>query len=105
MNLADIQNQASLHILIVGKQGTKNAGFNPIDFSKNIQSYSNAEEPFIKPFPMPTGGTEWQVVDLRPLRRALLRDKLAVASEDLHTILLGYDYVVIIPETTASHNF
>jgi hypothetical protein len=105
LNLTDAQNQQSLHLLIVGKQGTKNAGFDPTDFSKNVRSYSNAEEAFVKPFTVPAGSTAWQVFDLRPLRRALLRDKLTVNSSDLHAILLGYDYIVIIPETTASHNF
>lgn len=105
LNLADAQNQQSLHILVVGKQGTKNAGFNMTDFSKNARSYSNAGESFVKPFAVPAGNTAWQVFDLRPLRRALLRDKLKVNSSELHTVLMGYDYVVIIPETTASHNF
>jgi hypothetical protein len=105
LNLADAQNQQSLHLLVVGKRGTKNAGFNLTDFRKNVQPYSNAEEAFVKPFPVPAGSTAWQVFDLRPLRRALLRDQLTVTGSDLHTILLGYDYLVIIPETTASHNF
>jgi hypothetical protein len=105
LNLADVQDQQSLHILIVGKQGTKNAGFNLTDFNKNVRSYSNAEEIIVKPFPVPTGSTAWQVFDLRPLRRALLRDKLTVSTSELYNILLGYDYIIIIPETTASHNF
>lgn len=105
LNLADAQDQQSLHVLIAGRQGTKVHGFNPVDFSKNVAPYSNAKEAFVQPFPVPANDPSWQVFDLRPLRKALLRDKLKVASQDLAIILLGYDYVILIPETTASHNY
>ncbi|SDX58512.1 hypothetical protein [Hymenobacter psychrophilus] len=105
-NLADAHDQKSLHIFVMGKQGAKTGGFNPDDFSKNAVAYSNADEDMLKPFMAATpAGSAWQVFDLRPLRRALLRDKLNVRSTDLEATILGYDYVVIIPETTASRNF
>ena len=78
-------------------------GFNPDDFSKNVAAYSNADD--LQPFAAPAGSTAWQVFDLRPLRRALRRNQLKVASHDLEIILMGYDYLLIIPETTASHNY
>ena len=105
LNLADAHDQKSLHILIAGKQGKKLSGFNLDDFSKNIASYSNTDEVFVKPFPVPTGSTAWQVFDMRPIRRALLNEKLKLDNLKLITVIMGYDYVVIIPETTASRNF
>ena len=106
LNLADIHDQKSLHIFVVGKQGAKVGGFNPDDFTKNVATYSYANEAMIKPFAAVTPAAgPWQVFDLRPLRRALLRDEVAVSSQELAATILDYDYLVIIPETTASHNY
>ncbi|MBC6699476.1 hypothetical protein [Hymenobacter sp. BT190] len=105
LNLAEMQDQKSLHIFIIGKQGTQTSGFNLQDFSKNVATYSNAETSMIRPFVAATpAGAAWQVFDVRPLRRALLRDQLKISSAALVTTLMNFDYVVIIPETTASHN-
>jgi hypothetical protein len=103
LNLADAHDQKSLHIYLMGQRGTRVQGFNPDDFSKNVAAYSSVDE--LKPFTVPAGSTAWQVFDLRPLRRALRRDQLKVANYDLEVTLLGYDYLIIIPETTASHNY
>ncbi|RSK41169.1 hypothetical protein [Hymenobacter perfusus] len=106
LNLAEMQDQKSLHIFIIGKQGTQNSGFNLQDFSKNVATYSNADTEMIRPFVAATpAGTTWQVFDVRPLRRALLRDQLKISSSALVTTIMNFDYVVIIPETTASRNF
>lgn len=107
LNLAEMQDQKSLHIFIIGKQGTKTSGFNPTDFSKNIAPYSNADTGMLRPFVAATpagAGAAWQVFDVRPLRRALLRDQLKISSSALVTTIMNFDYVVIIPETTASRN-
>lgn len=103
LNLADAHDQKSLHIYIMGQRGTRVQGFNPDDFSKNVAAYSNADD--LKPFAASAGSAAWQVFDLRPLRRALRRDQLKVASHDIEVTLMGYDYLIIIPETTASHNY
>jgi hypothetical protein len=105
-DLADAQDQKTLHVFVIGKRGTKVGGANPDDFTKNTAPYSLADEAMIKPFVAQTkAGGAWQVFDLRPVRRALLADKLQVSSQELSATILGYDYVVIIPETTASRNF
>jgi hypothetical protein len=106
VNLADMHDQKTLHIFVIGKQGEQVGGANPDDFSKNVAKYSYDNENMIKPFANSTATTgPWQVFDVRPLRRALLQDKLTVSSQELQAAILGYDYVVIIPETTASHNY
>ncbi|PJJ60176.1 hypothetical protein [Hymenobacter chitinivorans] len=99
LNLADVHDQKSLHIFIIGKQGAK-AGPN------GAAQYSNNDEKMLQPFlaATPTTGP-WQVFDLRPLRRALLNERLKVSNQPLATVLLDYDYVVIIPETTASRSY
>jgi hypothetical protein len=106
LNLADTHDQKSLHIFIIGKQGTKAGPYNPDDLTKNIISYSNDKEAMLQPFMAATPGSgAWQVFDLRPLRRALLNDKLKVSSQTMALVLQDYDYMVIIPETTASHAY
>jgi hypothetical protein len=105
-DLADAQDHKTLHILVMGKQGTKVGGMNPDDFTKNTTTYAMTDEASAKPFLEQTkAGSAWQVFDLRPLRKALLANKLQVSSQKLSATLLGFDYVVVIPETTASHNF
>ncbi|SHK48470.1 hypothetical protein [Hymenobacter psychrotolerans] len=106
VNLADAHDQKTLHIFVIGKQGTKVTGQNPVDFSKNATSYSAADEAMLKPFMAATpAGHAWQVFDVRPLRRAMLYRGMPVPEQELQATILGYDYIVIIPETTASRNF
>lgn len=105
VNLADTQNKKSLHIMIMGKQGTR-AGYTDIDdVGKDVRvSYSAVDYPFLKPFFDQTT-TQWQVFDLRSTRRAIINDKLQVASQELEATVLGYDYLIVIPETTGSRAF
>ncbi|MBD2716935.1 hypothetical protein KBK19_17960 [Microvirga sp. STR05] len=106
VNLADAHDQKTLHIFVMGKQGKKVTGQNPVDFSKNATSYTAADEAMLKPFMAATpAGAAWQVYDMRPLRRAMLYKAMPVADQELQATILGYDYVVIIPETTASRNY
>lgn len=104
-NLADAQDQKSLHVMIMGKQGMLASGSNQMNPSKNVAPYTAADNAFMMPFFDQTTGPAWNVVDLRPARRALTSGKLQLTSPALQRILLGYDYVVVIPETTVSHIF
>lgn len=105
VNLADAHDQKTLHIFVIGKQGRKVTGQNPADFSQNSSAYANTDEVMLRPFMAATpAGAAWQVFDLRPLRRAMLYKSLPVPDQELQATLLGYDYVVIIPETAASRN-
>ncbi|UOQ70665.1 hypothetical protein [Hymenobacter cellulosilyticus] len=102
VNLADMQTQKSLHILVLGKQGTTTHGFNPDDASKNTTSYSAESTSMYKLFFEQAAPQAWSVIDLRPLRRALVSRKLQLNSTALERIIQGYDYFLIIPETTAN---
>jgi len=104
-NLADVQDKKSLHILILGKQGHKLATLNPVNTEKLSASYTEADydaDVPVKLFTDQVSGPAWSVFDLRPLRTALTDGKLHVASQALERTILGYDYLVVIPETTAS---
>lgn len=105
VNLTDAQDQKSLHIIVMGKQGNK-AGYADIDNrAKEVAvSYSATDNVFLKPFFDQTT-THWQVFDLRFIRQAIITDKLQVSDQQLEAMILGYDYLVVIPETTASRPF
>lgn len=102
-NLADCQGQQSLHLLVLGRQGTAATGSNPYFPAKNIRRYTAADQPTYQPLLAPASGPDWLVVDLRPARRALTSGQLQVRNVALQRVLLGYDYAVVLPETTASH--
>lgn len=104
-NLADVQDQKSVHILILGKQGTKAVGLNPQFPAKNVSAYTEADyddDIPVKLFTDQVSGPAWSVFNLRPLRTALTDGKLHVMSQALERTIMGYDYLVVIPETTAS---
>lgn len=105
VNLADAQSKKSLHLMVMGKHGTK-AGYTDIDNPDKdvVVPYSATDSPFLAPFFAQTK-TQWQVFDLRPLRRAIITDKLQIMNQELEATILGYDYLIVIPETTASRAF
>ncbi|MDO7888234.1 hypothetical protein [Hymenobacter cheonanensis] len=108
-NLADVQGQQSLHILVLGKQGTRisnlagllSANQNPESYTST--SYENGSAFPVKLFMDQVHGPDWSAFDLRPLRTALAQGKMQLPSRALERIITGYDYFVIIPETTAGH--
>lgn len=105
-NVADIQQQKSLHILIVGKQGAKVDGVGILLQNHPPTTYTEAsydEELPIKAFTDGLSGPAWGVFDLRPLRKALAQEKPQLPGRKLERIITGYDYLVVVPETTASH--
>ena len=107
-NLADVQAQQSLHILVLGKQGTKASGLGLLMADQTPDAYTSsiyeASSIFpIKLFMDQVSGPTWSVFDLRPLRTAFAKGKLQLPNRQLERIITGYDYLVVIPETTASH--
>lgn len=103
LNLADVQDAKSLHLLVLGREGSQNNGYNPDDASKNVVTYKLDDADF-KPFVDLAPGPDWRVFDLRPARRALLNGKLTLSNQAMVNLLLGYDYFVLIAATTASHS-
>lgn len=104
VNLADAQDQRSLHLLVLGRQGSLTSGFNPNDARQNVATYSLADQLWLQPFITQAPSGSWCLIDLRPARRTLLAHEL-VATGSLQAALLGYDYLVLIPETTANGPF
>jgi hypothetical protein len=102
-NLAEAQGQQSLHVCMTGRQGSRAVSLNPKFPAKIAQTYTIADADTEKPFLAQASGPEWSVFDLRPLRTAISRGKLQVTSQALQRTIQGYDYLVVIPETTASH--
>lgn len=102
-NLADAQGQRSLHLRVIGRQGTQATGSNPYFPAKNSTRYTAADKAKYEVFLARATGPDWLVVDLRPARRALTTGQLQVRDVALQRTIQGYDYLIVIPETTASH--
>lgn len=99
-NLADAAGQKSLHLYIIGKQGQQAELDNPYFPNRRVGKYA-IENAGLQVFADQATGPDWVVIDLRPARRAITSGKL-LANQFLQRSLLGYDYLIIIPETTAS---
>ena len=99
-NLADAAGQQSLHLYIIGKQGQQAESDNPNFPERRVGKYA-IENAGLQAFADQVLGPEWGVFDLRPARRAITTGKLLV-NQFMQRSILGYDYLIIIPETTAS---
>jgi len=102
-NLADSRDQQSLHLLVIGRQGTQATGTNLYFPAKNSRPYTAATKASDQVLLAQATGPDWLLVDLRPARRALTAGKLQGGDVALQRKIMGYDYVIVIPETTASH--
>jgi hypothetical protein len=93
-NLADAEQEKSLHIAIIQKTG-KAGSF----FSDN----SDAEYVlFLKPFyQLINKENEWLLFDLAPIKEDLKKQKVTMKSTSIKNLLSGYDYLIIIPKVTA----
>lgn len=102
-DLAEAQDQASLHLYITGKQGRAAHASNPHFPDKNTHAYTAADNKPLRLFFDQVASIDWVTINLRPARRALASGKLHVDSPTLQRLLQGYDYLIVIPETTANH--
>jgi hypothetical protein len=99
-NLADAAGQRSLHLYIIGRQGQQAELDNPYFPARRVGKYA-IENAGLQAFVEQVVGPEWAVIDLRPARRAITAGKLLV-NQFMQRSILGYDYLIVIPETTAS---
>ena len=102
-NLAEAAGQQSLHLYIIGKQGARAESDNPYFSARRTKAYTAAENASLRPYLNQVAGPDWAVFDLRYARRAITTGQLQLADQSLQRTIMGYDYLVIIPETTASH--
>jgi erythromycin esterase-like protein len=102
-NLADAQDSRSLHLLVVGKQGTQNTT-DTFDHTQNSSPLTPQDNDYLQTF-FHHSGPSWQLVDLRPARQALMKQQLAVPNPLLERTLLNFDYLIVIPAVTASGNY
>lgn len=97
-NIADSNFKKSLHIMIVGKSGTKGTPFKgaPIQIIDDTDSTMKA----LKPFLDNVASDQWCSFDTKSIREAITKKKLIIDNMELLRIINGYNYVVIIPKVT-----
>ncbi|WP_157262369.1 hypothetical protein [Pedobacter sp. PACM 27299] len=84
-NLEEADFKKSLHIMVVGKsEGEGDEDDLPKSFLKELNN------------------KDWFCFDLRPLRKAIIKNKLKIEDTGLLRIIKGYDLLVYIPKLTDS---
>lgn len=93
-NLADTEDQKSLHIAIIQKEGST------ADFFSGAAKTNGL--PFLKPFYDLVGEEQdWLFFDLKKINKEIKNKKVEMASQTARNYLEGYDYLIIIPKVTA----
>lgn len=96
-NLADSRFENTLHIMIVGRKGTRGVPFRGLKPQRFDETDENLKSlaPFFTAYPaIPQ---HWQTFDLRRLR---VGEPLTFDNATLRRIIEGYDFLVVIPEVT-----
>lgn len=94
LNIADAENEKSLHIAILPKSGFSGSFFN----EKQKISELDILKPFYK---IENIDSEWLLFDLSKIRNQIRTQKIIIESVSLSNFIEGYDYLILIPEVTA----
>lgn len=98
-NIADSRYEKSLHISIIGKNGMQGSPFK--GFPAQALDPENGELKSLAPFFKEVNDTEWKCFNLLPLQKAIQKNELTIKDKLLSRMIMGYDYLVIIPNVTA----
>lgn len=92
-NLADSEQQESLHIAIIQQSGKAGAFFSESTDADTIS--------FLKPFYKLIGkDNEWLLFDLNKISENIKKQKGSIKSTGLKNLIEGYDYLIIVPKVT-----
>jgi len=99
-NIADSQYQKSLHVMVIPKSGFQGTPFKGVPSSKvNIK---NGPTKILKPFFDVANDSQWSMFDLKPIRQKIESRELSVDSLPLRRVIYGNDFLIIIPDVSAS---
>lgn len=103
---AEAHDLKSVHILIFGVKGVQ-AHFAGIGKPSQAAPFDNTSEkdsdfPFLRPFFENQVAGSWTIYDLRALRTGF--SQFGKIDPEFERIIFGYDFVVLVPEATASHD-
>lgn len=99
-NIADSQFKKSMHIMIVGKSGMQSSPFK--GFEEQLVDENRESLKSLKPLFKAVSTDDWHCFDLLPIRTAVEKGTIKVDDMELYRVIMGYDYVVIIPKVTAA---
>lgn len=103
---AEGRQQKSVHILVFGVKGQQ-AHFAGIGKPSQAAPFDNTSEkdsdfPFLKPLFENQVAGSWTIYDLRALRTGY--SKYGKVDPEFERTIFGYDFVVLVPEATPSHD-
>ena len=103
---AEAHGLKSVHILIFGVKGVQ-AHFAGIGKPSQASPFDNTSEkesdfPYLKPLFKSQVGSSWTLYDLRALRTDF--SKYGKIDAEFERIIFGYDFILLVPEATPSHD-
>jgi hypothetical protein len=98
-NIADSRYEKSLHISVVGKNGTQGSPFKGFP-AQNLDP-EKGELKSLAPFFKEVTDNNWQCFNLLPLQKAIRNHEITIKDNFLLRMIMGYDYLVVIPNVTA----
>ncbi|PKB43074.1 hypothetical protein AX016_1257 [Cellulophaga sp. RHA19] len=100
-NITDANFDSSLHVMIIGKNGTQG-----IPFSKEVQKIdlNSKDLKHYSVFFENTEGKEWHLFNTSKILKGVNSNKIKIDNKVLLKTLKGFDYIIVIPEVSAALN-
>ena len=107
--MASQMNTESFHLYVLGRKGNQNA-YNPFsqdeaDKQKPYDASKYLDNVDVSTVLSATSETDWSVIDLRPIRKALFNHFIKNVNPGLEKLIWSYDAILVIPEVSASTFF
>ncbi len=104
--MASQMKTSSFHLFTLARKGTQNA-YNPFstneaDKQKAFDIKESMDKVDVSTLLKATSETEWSVIDLKPLRKALFSGAIKKVDVGLEKLIWSYDAILVIPEVRAS---
>ncbi|MEM7551442.1 MAG: hypothetical protein AAF363_17300 [Bacteroidota bacterium] len=104
--LAEANDSKSFHIALLPKEGTVNQYFLFNDPAAKQAPYDGKKSfKFAKPFfNLVENNDDWLVVDLKPIRELLFKNKIKDLDPALENFIWSFDCAIVMPTVTAAEN-
>ena len=100
-NISDANFQSSLHILITGKGGFQGAPFKGMDAQK-VDPLNDNDLKHLSHFFNSVKEDKWHLFNTAQILEEVKANKIKIKDKVLLNTLLGFDYLIIIPEVSAA---
>ncbi|PQJ22748.1 hypothetical protein [Tenacibaculum sp. SG-28] len=99
-NITDANFKSSLHIMIIVKKGIQGVPFKGMD-TKNVNPLSKELKHYTQFFNI-AKGDNWVLFNTKEIMKEVKNNKIEIDDKVLRNTLIGFDYLIVIPEGSAS---